>query len=218
MFGAPPDVEEPALARHRARVERHMADLAELAALGMGLARDQARRAEAAVADDGPDPGLAFSRLARAVRQTIALEARLSERLISLDREDQAGAMARLSEAMEGAAERVRARLKRIVEQADAEEAEEAAQAEAPERLGDAPDGEDWVWAGRELGLADEAGEDGGGLPPPPLRGPPRPGGEEWGGARSQSVTDGWVGPLHPAARGPPPPEGADGDGGGPDP
>jgi hypothetical protein len=55
-----------------ARTERHLRLLAELAELGMTLARTVVAQAE-----DGAE--LAFARIARAVRQTLALEARLAE-------------------------------------------------------------------------------------------------------------------------------------------
>ncbi len=76
------------------RTERHLRMLAELGALGMDLARALHRRAmsEAAEVPAGApsdatphraapqaDPALQFARIARAVRQTVALEARLAE-------------------------------------------------------------------------------------------------------------------------------------------
>ena len=64
-----------------ARTERHLALLAELAEIGMDLAREVRRQALDA-SDDAPpaaDLALTFSRIARAVRQTVALEARLAE-------------------------------------------------------------------------------------------------------------------------------------------
>ncbi len=75
------------------RTERHLRMLAELGAIGMDLARALHRQAmsEAAEVPAGPpsdatpnrgpqaDPALQFARIARAVRQTVALEARLAE-------------------------------------------------------------------------------------------------------------------------------------------
>ena len=73
------------------RTERHLHMLAELGALGMDLARALHRQAMRAVAEmpaeppaDAPanppaDPALQFARVARAVRQIVALEARLAE-------------------------------------------------------------------------------------------------------------------------------------------
>ncbi len=80
---SPPSPDEAA-----ARTARHLAMLEELATIGMALARalgEQALRAldppaPGAPADPPPgrgDPTLAFTRIARAVRQTIALEARI---------------------------------------------------------------------------------------------------------------------------------------------
>jgi hypothetical protein len=76
MFDADP--RPPAEAAERDA--RALARLDELAAIGMDLARDLRRRA---ADDDAPlDPAeaaLAFSRLSRAIRLTIALEQRLAE-------------------------------------------------------------------------------------------------------------------------------------------
>jgi hypothetical protein len=64
------------------RIARQLARLEELAEIGMDLAR-QVRR-EALAGEDGPparpaaDLALVFSRISRAVRQTLALEARLA--------------------------------------------------------------------------------------------------------------------------------------------
>jgi hypothetical protein len=92
--------------------EQHVRMLRELAELGMELARAMARQALAEAdgaqpveqADGRPrcDPGLAFSRIARAVRLTLALEARTREG---------AAAARRTPDAAEAAARRVRARL-----------------------------------------------------------------------------------------------------------
>jgi hypothetical protein len=64
-----------------ARIARHLRNLEELAEIGMDLARTVQRQAhEQAATDAGAaDLGLTFSRIARAVRQTVALEARLAE-------------------------------------------------------------------------------------------------------------------------------------------
>lgn len=74
MFDADPDIQVSE------RDARALALLAELAGIGMALARDLGRRA---ADDETPlDPAeaaLAFSRLSRAVRLTIALEQRLAE-------------------------------------------------------------------------------------------------------------------------------------------
>lgn len=67
-----PEALDPA----EARAERHSRILQELAELGMTLARAVAARA---VETGDADLGLAFTRVARAVRQTLALEAKLAD-------------------------------------------------------------------------------------------------------------------------------------------
>jgi hypothetical protein len=64
-----------------ARTERHLRTLAELAEIGMDLAREVRRQALDETADAPPagELALTFSRIARAVRQTVALEAKLAE-------------------------------------------------------------------------------------------------------------------------------------------
>jgi hypothetical protein len=89
MNAIPPDPEQAE------RTARHLAMLRELAEIGMALARALGQQALAALeapapeapetapsdpvhpAPVRPDPGLGFARVARAVRQTIALEARI---------------------------------------------------------------------------------------------------------------------------------------------
>ena len=74
------------------RAERHLRVLAELAEIGLDLARALRRRVEAQArtwADEPPptterDPADAFQRLSRSVRLTVALEARVSEALRAL--------------------------------------------------------------------------------------------------------------------------------------
>jgi len=73
-----------------ARSQQRLAMLHELAEIGMRLARGVERRAEAAEDGQGGDVGLVFSRIARAVRQTLALEARLEEELQTRAKQDQA--------------------------------------------------------------------------------------------------------------------------------
>ena len=77
----PPSLDPPRPCEREARALRQMRMLEELAEIGMKLARAVERRIEeklSADAEDG-DAGLAlvFSRISRAVRQTIALESRL---------------------------------------------------------------------------------------------------------------------------------------------
>jgi hypothetical protein len=76
----------------RALIERQLEVLTRLTDIGMGIAEDAGRRsralAEGGEADaNAPDPGLTYSRAARAVRMTIALQSRLLEHLAKLDRE-----------------------------------------------------------------------------------------------------------------------------------
>jgi hypothetical protein len=64
--------------------EQRLRMLRELAEIGMRLARgveQQAQDADAADRPSGGDLGLVFSRIARAVRQTLALEAKLEGEL-----------------------------------------------------------------------------------------------------------------------------------------
>ena len=80
----------------RALAEGQMAMLTELAEIGMEIARAAGRLAVAApegegrsggaTAHDRCDPGLTFARAARAVRTTIAVQARLSKDLEALDK------------------------------------------------------------------------------------------------------------------------------------
>ncbi|MDB5496265.1 MAG: hypothetical protein JWP28_296 [Phenylobacterium sp.] len=74
------------------RAERHLTTLQELAEIGMDLARDvRAKALDPAPAEPAcADFGLMFSRIARAVRQTLALEARLAEDRDARDRRTQA--------------------------------------------------------------------------------------------------------------------------------
>jgi hypothetical protein len=77
-----------------ARAERHLTTLQELAEIGMDLARDvRAKALDTAPAPAEParaDYGLMFSRIARAVRQTLALEAKLAEDRDARDKRSQA--------------------------------------------------------------------------------------------------------------------------------
>jgi hypothetical protein len=73
-------------AEKRERQERILAELSEL---GLGLARDLQVRALAATdIAEASELGLAFQRVARAVRQTLALEAKLDRDRQRADRED----------------------------------------------------------------------------------------------------------------------------------
>ena len=149
------------------RTGRHLGMLAELAEIGMELARDVRRQALAGdpPRDALPDPalvnragadgaradfGLMFARVARAVRQTVALEARLAADAQARERE---GAVAQASRA---AAERKRLkqqkeRVRRLVEDAISADADagdgEGLRLDLDERLED-PDIEDELGRG----------------------------------------------------------------------
>jgi hypothetical protein len=73
----PSETADPAVAR----TERHLRMLAELGEIGMDLAREVRRQALDRTGEAPPaaDLALTFSRIARAVRQTVALEAKLAE-------------------------------------------------------------------------------------------------------------------------------------------
>jgi hypothetical protein len=102
-----------------ARTERHLRLLAELAELGMTLARTIVAQAE-----DGAE--LAFARIARAVRQTLALEAKLAEE----------GQLRRERQAREHKHQR-EAKVRRMVEKAIEADAHES---DIDERLADLDD------------------------------------------------------------------------------
>lgn len=73
--------------------ERQERILAELSELGLALARDlQARALAAADIAEAGELGLAFQRVSRAVRQTLALEAKLDRDRERAQREDRAEA------------------------------------------------------------------------------------------------------------------------------
>ena len=84
-----PEPDDPE-GRAQARTARQLAMLQELAEIGMQIARavrdEVVARAERAAIEDPPtprlgggDPGLVYSRVARAVRQTLALQTRIAE-------------------------------------------------------------------------------------------------------------------------------------------
>ena len=65
--------------------------LTRLAEVGMQIAEAAGRRAVAVLEGeppDGSDPGLTYARAARAVRMSIALQARLAKDLLALDRDE----------------------------------------------------------------------------------------------------------------------------------
>lgn len=120
----------------------HLPLLTRLAEIGIEIAEATARRAIAlaetpALAPDAPDPGLTYARVARAVRLTIALHARLTRELAEAD---SAHAQARAAEAARRR-ERVHRRVERAVEAetGDADEADQLS-SDAWERLTDEDD------------------------------------------------------------------------------
>ena len=165
-------------ARARALIEGQIAMLARLAEIGMAIAEAAGRRA-AAEAQDGAagrpeaasNPALEFARVARAVRMTIALQARLAKDLSALDR---AGAAALASEA-DTCRERVQRQVERVLGARceDEDEAEQLA-SDAWERLTDEDDAdlaarpvaEVVARICRDLGLSPEDGDAAVDLPP----------------------------------------------------
>ncbi len=79
---------DPHLAEALAQAERRRAMLEELAEIGMNLARDVGAHAAAAMSaineDNGGDPTRAFATVSRAVRLTLAMEARLDAQILAL--------------------------------------------------------------------------------------------------------------------------------------
>jgi hypothetical protein len=120
------------------RAVRHMRVLEELAEIGMELARSVRRQAlEPGVAPVQGDLGLAFSRISRAVRQTIALEARIDADQLAWAAKRAVERTARRAEDAERQAEaeehRIDARgakVQRVIEQAIQAEAADADEAE----------------------------------------------------------------------------------------
>jgi phosphoglycolate phosphatase-like HAD superfamily hydrolase len=106
--------------------ERQERILAELSELGLALARDlQARALAADDTAEASELGLAFHRVARSVRQTLALQSRLERDRQRAEREDRAD----VQRAETARAERRRAQVKFAVErcvfsEADGSEAE----------------------------------------------------------------------------------------------
>ena len=137
---APPAADRAAASR--ALIERQMARLERLAEIGMEIAEAAGRRARELAEDggaqgQGADPALAYSRAARAVRLTLALQSKLDEALEALDR-------ARDLERIGRAGHR-RHRIHRLIEQAARAEGCDRAEArglasDACERLTDTDD------------------------------------------------------------------------------
>jgi hypothetical protein len=163
MSEAPPDYARPSDPSRDApqacacggaggRAAQRLEMLRELAGIGMRLARGVERQAKEADAGEGRpagDLGLVFARIARAVRQTLALEARLEGELEARAREAAAIRERRLAEAARAPVERrarlVRRAVARAIE-ADAEEGEvEQLFDDLDERLADREDDDDFL-------------------------------------------------------------------------
>jgi hypothetical protein len=95
---------DPHAAAAIARAERRLEILAELTAIGMGLARGVERQA-AGQEPAHPDPITSFARLSRAIRLTLTLESRTDAELTAL----RAGAASELEARRKAVGERERA-------------------------------------------------------------------------------------------------------------
>ncbi len=147
-------------ASHRARIERHVAMLEEAAEISLQVVRAAGRRAALAAGAGGAEEDAAvrsFGRAARCMRQTVALEARLSEGLIKLEAGGGGDPQAAWAGEMAAAAERVREKLRQLALDEEASEDDEDESGEAPgerperlerERLEDASEDEDFGRAG----------------------------------------------------------------------
>ena len=140
---------------------RQMRMLEELAEIGMKLARAVERRVEESVSADveNGDAGLAlvFSRISRAVRQTIALESRLDRELHEARTAEHAVIAERARDATRTLARRRKHTVREVVQEAFESEAAgpelEALLADLDERLDDSDDDLDFA----ELPIADLA-------------------------------------------------------------
>jgi hypothetical protein len=124
---APEPASPPAPIDARALIEGQIAMLSRLAQVGMELAEACGREAKAPSSDGAAraHPGLAFARVARAVRMTIALQSRLMKDLAALDRADDMAERARTTKR--------RTRLAQLIE--DAARAKVDAQRESGARF-----------------------------------------------------------------------------------
>jgi hypothetical protein len=107
------------------RTEQRLAMLRELCEIGMRLARGVERQAENPETASG-DLGLAFSRIARAVRQTLALEARLEGEREARVQEERAMRDRQSARATRSSVERRSRLVRRAVGQAIEADAEES--------------------------------------------------------------------------------------------
>jgi hypothetical protein len=206
------------------RTERHLAMLARLAEIGMEIAEEAGRQApgEAGKGPQAADPALSFARTARAVRLTIALEARLAADRLATRRPEAARRRDRIHTKVERALE---------AERDDADEVETLATA-AWEQLTETDDadlldrpihevvaricadlGLSPAWAASAFGTARSETPDGAKIPvilgrsEAETRGPSRRDGEAGPGARTGP--GGWVLGSARAPRAPPEDDGS---------
>jgi ribosome-binding protein aMBF1 (putative translation factor) len=144
-----PDAPEACGGGEGTRSQQRLRMLRELAEIGMRLARGVERRAEEPETAPG-DAGLVFSRIARAVRQTLALEARLEEELegrVRKARHDQDWERRQLAHAPIAERSRlVRRAVGRAIEaDAEDEDQEERLFESLDERLGDREDDDGYL-------------------------------------------------------------------------
>jgi hypothetical protein len=99
--------------------------LQEMAEIGMGLLRNLQQRAEDDSKIDAGEVALAYSRITRAVRLTIALKAKLADEGRVRKERDEAAEVKRLWECEEQRIDRRRDQVERLVEQAIETEASE---------------------------------------------------------------------------------------------
>lgn len=96
--------------------ERHGRHLAELAELGMALARDvQARALAAEDAAAAADLGRTFHTVARTIRQSVALEARLERDRARQAREDQVQAVRETETRLRVRKDQIRSAVERLI-------------------------------------------------------------------------------------------------------
>lgn len=100
--------------RGRALGEQQLQMLTTLAEIGLDLAAETARRVKCDPDADGAGHAMAYSRIARAVRLTIALQSKVMAELIALDEAETNGIRAREADAEAAGRRRVDARAHRV--------------------------------------------------------------------------------------------------------
>jgi hypothetical protein len=137
-------------------MERHARGLAELTELGLSLARDLHA---CALAEPDPktkgDTALAFHRVSRSVRQSMALEARLKRDLTRQDREARAEAVQATETRVRNRKAQVRAAVERLIwTEAESDEEAERLVDELGEHLDEAALDQDFADAPVEVHIA----------------------------------------------------------------